>query len=56
MDDQWKKALSCQRVKILDGLANPESVADCLFVDGIINDEMKAKIYVSYLSKIWVFF
>ncbi|XP_063397690.1 caspase-3-like [Mytilus trossulus] len=44
MDDTWKNALTKNRVKIVKNLANPNSVADCLFSDGIITKEMHDEI------------
>ena len=47
MDDKWKEALRKMRVKIIQNLANPDCVADCLYADGVFNDEMKGEIEVN---------
>lgn len=46
MDDTWKNAFTKNRVKIVKNLANPNSVADCLYSDGIITKDMHDEIDV----------
>lgn len=55
-ENEWRKALTEHRVKIVKELANPEAVADCLYSSGILTAEMNARICVSNMtSRLYVY-
>lgn len=48
MTHAWKKAFKDNRVDIVQGLANPDAVADYLFSDGMFTQDMQALVHVRY--------